>query len=154
MPGSRVQQALRSVLEPVLAGAGYDLESVSLSAAGKRSVLRVVVDRDGGIDLDAVAEATRLAGAALDAADPLPGTYLLEVTSPGVDRLLSEPRHWRRARGRLVQASLRDGGRVAGRVRDADEASVTLLVDGTERRFGYDELGRGRVQVEFAATGD
>ena len=65
--------------------------------------MRVVVDRDGGIDLDAVAEVSRAVGAALDAdPDAMPGTYVLEVTTPGVDRPLTQPRHWRRAKGRLV----------------------------------------------------
>nr|MDT0666278.1 ribosome maturation factor RimP [Micromonospora sp. DSM 115978] len=74
-----------------------------MTKAGARSVVRVVVDRDGGIDLDAVAEASRLVSAVLDEGrGPLPGAYVLEVTSPGVDRPLTRPRHWQRAVGRLV----------------------------------------------------
>ena len=103
-----------ALLEPVVAGAGYDLEDLTVSAAGKRSVVRVLVDKDGGVTLDDVADVSRLVSEALDAADEqdptLLGTsYVLEVSSPGVDRPLTEPRHWRRNVGRLVVAALRDG---------------------------------------------
>jgi ribosome maturation factor RimP len=76
---------------------------------------------------------------------------VLEVSSPGVDRPLTEPRHWRRALGRLVKADLRNGSAAEGRVTGADESGVEL--DGT-RRIEFDDLARGRVQVEFSRTGD
>ena len=86
---------------------GYDLEDLSVTAAGRRSLIRVTVDGDDGIDLDGVADGVarglRRAGrrrAGRGAA--FAGPYVLEVSSPGVDRPLTEPRHWRRALGRLV----------------------------------------------------
>ena len=94
--------AIRVLLAPVVAAHGVDLEAVSVSRAGSRSVVRVVVDRDGGLDLDGVAEVSRTVNAALDAVgdDVIHGSFVLEVTTPGVDRPLTEPRHWRRAAGR------------------------------------------------------
>jgi ribosome maturation factor RimP len=87
--------------------------------------------------------------------------YTLEVSSPGVDRPLTDPRHWRRAAGRLVRVTVADYGAVSGRVISADQEGVTLDIDGKRRRFGYADLGRGAVQVEFGhpqmelgATGD
>ena len=136
---------LRSVLEPVVTAAGFDLEDVTVTAAGRRNVVRVVVDRDGGIDLDAVADVSRVVSEALDAGDVTGNApYTLEVTSPGVDRPLTEPRHWRRAAGRLVTA-----GSLTGRVVAADDDVVTLDVAGEERMVPYADLGPGRVQVEF-----
>ena len=140
-----------ALLEPVVAGAGFDLEDLTVSAAGKRSVVRVLVDKDGGVTLDDVADVSRLVSEALDAADEqdptLLGTsYVLEVSSPGVDRPLTEPRHWRRNVGRLVVATLRDGATAEGRVTAADEAGVTLD-DGPG--LPWAELARGAVQVEF-----
>src|SRR3954454_15694032 len=116
------RQRVRDVLEPVVTSAGYDLEDISVTAAGRRSVVRVIVDRDGGIDLDAVAEISRVVSETLDA-DDVTGEmpYTLEVSSPGVDRPVSEHRHWRRASGRLVRASVRDDKDVTGRVVAADE---------------------------------
>ncbi len=140
-----------ALLEPVVSGAGYDLEDLTLSAAGKRSVVRLLVDKDGGVTLDDVADVSRLVSDALDAADEqdptLLGTsYVLEVSSPGVDRPLTEPRHWRRNVGRLVRASLRDGSVAEGRVTAADDTGVTL---DEERVLPWADVTRGVVQVEF-----
>jgi ribosome maturation factor RimP len=147
---SALRQAVLAVLDPVVTAAGYDLEDVSVSQAGRRRLLRVIVDRDGGVDLDAVAEISREASLALDDSDVMGSTaYVLEVSSPGVDRPLTEPRHWRRNRGRLVRAPLTVGGDVTGRVVAADDEGVVLDVGGEERRLAWDEVGRGVVQVEF-----
>ena len=150
---------LVELLEPVVAGAGADLEDVSVSPAGKRSVVRVVVDADGGISLDDVAEVSRVVGEELDALDEAePGllgtSYVLEVSSPGVDRPLTAPRHWRRSAGRLVKAVLREGGEVTGRVLRADDDTVVLDVDGHERALAYADVAKGSVQVEFSRPGD
>jgi ribosome maturation factor RimP len=153
VPRARVEQVLR----PVVAETGADLEDVSVSAAGRRSVVRVVVDRDGGISLDDVAEISRVVSAALDELDEAePGllgtSYVLEVSSPGVDRPLTAPGHWRGSAGRLVTAVLREGADVTGRVVSADTAedgSVRLDVDGTTRTLAYTDIARGKVQVEF-----
>ena len=149
------RQRVRDAVEPVVTDAGYDLEDVTVTTAGRRSVVRVVVDRDGGIDLDAVAEVSRVVSEALDATNATgEAPYTLEVTSPGVDRPLTEPRHWRRNVGRLVRASVSDGGSVTGRVVEADDRRVVLDVDGRQREIGYDALGAGKVQVEFNRGGE
>ncbi len=168
---SDVPAELAGLLEPVVRAAGMDLESVRVSAAGRRRLLRVVVDADGGVSLDDIALISRDLSARLDASGVMGETpYTLEVSSPGVDRPLTEPRHWRRATGRLVSVTLTSlesadpaprtqaGGRagrapsaarVEGRVIVAGDQGVTLEVDGDQREFGYAELGPGRVQVEF-----
>jgi len=140
---------VRAVIEPVVEAAGYDLEDVGLSRAGRRYVLRVLVDADGGINLDGVAVVSREISAALDAAEEtggevLPGEYQLEVGSPGVDRPLTQPRHWRRNITRLVAVN-----GLTGRVVDVDESGIVLDVDGTPRALRFDELGPGKVQIEF-----
>jgi len=142
---------LAELLGPVIAADGFDLEDVTVTPAGKRRLVRVVVDRDGGVSLDDVADVSLSISKELDATDALgTGPYVLEVTSPGVDRPLTEPRHWRRATGRLVKADLKDGTSAEGRVTGADDSGVEL--DGT-RRLGFEELVRGRVQVEFSRSG-
>ncbi|KOX14363.1 ribosome maturation factor RimP [Micromonospora profundi] len=158
---------LRTVIEPVVNDAGYDLEDLSVSRAGRRHVVRVIVDADGGIDLDAVADVSRAVSAALDAAeesggDILAGEYQLEVSSPGVDRPLTLPRHWRRNVGRLVKVTVRGavalpgqraepsaGRQLTGRVVGADDETVQLETDSGRDSLTYAELGPGRVQVEF-----
>jgi ribosome maturation factor RimP len=148
--GSVDESEIADVIGPVIAAAGMDLESIRVSAAGRRRLLRVVVDGDQGVSLDAAATISRQLSAALDSA-PVMGDfpYTLEVSSPGVDRPLTDPRHWRRSMGRLVQVTAGEVGTVTGRVIEADSDGVTLDVGGDRRRFGYATLGAGAVQVEF-----
>jgi ribosome maturation factor RimP len=142
---------LRAALAPLVTGLGADLEDVEVRAAGRRTLVRVVVDRDGGVDLDAVAEISRAIGDHLEEQDLMgSGPYVLEVTSPGVDRPLTQPRHWRRARGRLVACSLTTGERLTGRVVSASDAAVVLDVAGAgARELDYGDIARAVVEVEF-----
>jgi ribosome maturation factor RimP len=147
--------ALLDVLAAPLGSRGLDLEGVEVSAAGRRRLVRVLVDKDGGVTLDEIADATTLVSDELDAHDVLgDAPYTLEVTSPGVDRPLTCPRHWRRARGRLVQVRRHDGSTLAGRVGRAGEASVVLLVDGALQDLPYAEVAHAAVQVEFRPPPD
>ncbi|HEV2889690.1 MAG TPA: ribosome maturation factor RimP [Frankiaceae bacterium] len=133
-----------------LADAGFDVEDVSVRAAGKRQLVQVAVDKDGGVTLDDVADATRVVSAVLDEADPIQGAYVLEVTSRGVDAPLTLPRHWRRNAGRLVKASLRDGRDVVGRIQSADDEAAEVLVQVDEQvRVAYDDVSRAKIEVEF-----
>lgn len=154
---AETRERLRALLEPVVTGAGYDLEDVTVTPAGRRSLVRVSVDADGGIDLDAVAEVTKVVSDALDAETPggptFAGPYVLEVSSPGVDRPLTEPRHWRRNLHRLVSVAV-DGKPVTGRVTAVVDAGVTLTIDGAQREVAWASLGTGKVQVEFSRGDD
>jgi ribosome maturation factor RimP len=154
-------------LEQALAGTGLVLEDVTVTPAGKRRVVKVLLDRDLGdvetvtertepLSLDEVADATRLVGEALDRSDALgEQPYTLEVSSLGVGRPLTEPRHFRRNVGRLVTAR-QDGAEVTGRVVAADATQVTLEVAATRSTPGhtqtlaYAAIQRAVVQVEFA----
>nr|WP_246316005.1 hypothetical protein [Kineococcus aurantiacus] len=155
-------------------GASLVLDGVDVSAAGRRRVVRVVVDgagdEPGEIDLDAVAAASTAVSQALDESDVLgDAPYTLEVTSPGVERPLTTPRHWSRARGRLVRAVLADGGALFLRVVSVDEDGVHGTGEpqsvkgrpprardvGAPHDLAWADLVRGEVQVEFRrADGD
>ncbi len=157
---------LTSLLRPVLKALDLDLEEIKLGTAGRRRVLRVIVDADGGVSLDDIAEASREISATLDARNAMrEASYTLEVSSPGVDRPLTEPRHWRRATGRLVAVPVAAGSRdrdravpggqgtLTGRVIEAGGNGVILQVDGVTRTLRYSDIGAGRVQVEFGRPG-
>jgi ribosome maturation factor RimP len=147
-------------IAPVVDRGGYDLEELVVTPAGRRSIVRVVVDRDQGVTLDDIAEVSKAVSAVLDANDDGMGKpYVLEVTSPGVDRPLTEHRHWRRNVGRLVTVAV-SGDEVTGRVTEVDDAGVGLAVEAkgkpgakkkppTPRHVPWAQLGAGRVQVEF-----
>ena len=144
-----VERIEAELVDP-LAVRGLDVEAVELTPAGKRRVLRVAVDKDGGVTLDEVAEATREVGRVLDESDVMgEQPYTLEVTSRGVDRPLTLPRHWRRNRDRLVKATLLDGTVVTGRIGDSDEEQVVLDVDGSARAVPYADVKKALVQIEF-----
>lgn len=135
---------------PPLAALSLDVEAVELTPAGKRRVLRIAVDKDGGVTLDDVAEATRAIDEALENSDvmgELP--FTLEVTSRGIDRPLSLPRHWRRNADRLVKVTLVEGGEITGRILASTDTTATLDCDGTEHVLVLADVAKAVVQVEF-----
>jgi ribosome maturation factor RimP len=160
---------LQALLEPVVTAAGYDLEAVRVSQVARRRRVEVVVDGDDGVSLDAVSDITRVVSDVLDSPD---GTevmgeqpYVLEVGSPGTDRPLTQAKHWRRAKGRLVRAVLHDGGDLSGRILDSDEDGVLLEVEvpgkkkgqpstTQERRLAFAEVAKARVEIEFNRRDD
>jgi ribosome maturation factor RimP len=145
-----IRDRLVALLTAPLAALGVDLEAVELTSAGRRRMLRVAVDKDGGPTMDDLADATREVSRLLDDSDVMgEQPYTLEVSSRGVDRPLELPRHWRRNVDRLVRVDLADGSTVTGRVLAADEDAVTLDVAGAARRVPYADVRRARVQVEF-----
>ena len=133
-----------------LSAHGLDVESVEITPAGKRRVLRVAVDKDGGVTLDDVADATREISRILDESDVMgEHPYTLEVTSRGVDRPLTLPRHWRRNADRLVKATLTDGDTLVGRILASTDDTVTLDVDGASRELAQGDIATALVQIEF-----
>jgi ribosome maturation factor RimP len=149
-------ERLRALLEPLAGEAGLDLEDVTLTASGRRRQLLVVVDADDGVELDAVAALSRAVSQALDDSDVMgEAEYVLEVTSPGTDRPLTEPRHFRRNSGRLVKLSLKERGELIARIMAVDETGLDLEVPGVKgrkpkpARADFAEIAKARVEVEF-----
>ena len=153
---SASEEAVAAGLQEPLAELGVDVEGVDIHRAGRRHVVTIVVDKDGGVDLDLVAEVSQRVSAILDETnlgEQVPGPYVLEVTSPGVDRPLTASRHWRRAIGRLVDVSLTDGSQLAGRVREVpSDDEVVIAVDGDDTTVRIADVARAVVQVEFTRT--
>ncbi len=152
------EEVLRDLARSVVGRVeGLDLEDVVVVAAGRRSLIRVIVDGDNGVTLDAAAEVSRALGAELDAAEAA-GTafvgaepYTLEVTSPGIGRPLTEERHFRRARARLLTVTMHDGSKIEGRVRRVADGALELLsgADATVTVVPLAEIRRAKVEVEF-----
>jgi ribosome maturation factor RimP len=145
---------LPGVLTPILAQFDLELEAVEVIPAGKRQLLRVVVDGDGatgtGPLLDDLAEASKAVSAALDSSDAVGNAaYTLEVTTRGVGRPLERSAHWRRNQGRLVSVTTTDGNSVVGRIVSADEQTVRLEVSGSVRELALSEVNKALVQVEL-----
>jgi ribosome maturation factor RimP len=144
---------LEELAERSVTALGLDLEAVELSQAGKRRVLRIAVDADGGVPIDSITDATRELSKALDDTDVMGAQpYTLEVTSRGVDRPLTLLRHWRRNVGRLVVADLVDGSRVKGRITAAEEDAVDVTVDGALRRLPLEDVATARIEAELTRS--
>ena len=163
MPGQRQRvggagEKLEPIVADAVARAGFELEELAVQQAGRKQLVKVVVDVTGdgeqGVGLDEVADVSRAVSKALDASDEVfAGAYTLEVTSPGLDRPLTKPRHWRRARLRKVavkQAGDDKAAKFLARVGDADDDGVELLVDGQLRRVAYAEVEHAVIEVEFS----
>ncbi|MEV8568018.1 ribosome maturation factor RimP [Streptomyces sp. NPDC051322] len=149
-------ERLRGLLEPLVAAKDLDLEEIDVSRAGRRGVLRVVVDSDEGVELDTCAELSRAISEKLDESDVMgEGEYVLEVSSPGADRPLSEHRHYVRATGRLAKLTLHEGGELIARILGVDDEGLDLEVPGvkgrkpTARRVTFAEIAKARVELEF-----
>jgi ribosome maturation factor RimP len=156
------QMQVIELLDAEFAHAGYEIEDVVIDARAHPPRITVIADGDTALDLDTIAALSRSASTLLDAVPGLDavmgiqGRYVLEVSSPGVDRPLTSEKHFRRARGRKVELALADGTQVTGRVGEMCGGTLTLVVrndlarDWAVRVVPLDEIVKAVVQVEFS----
>ncbi len=152
-------QKVTALLEPAVQSTGLDLEDIEIRAVGRRIVVRVLVDSETGVSLDQVAAASTAVAEALDGDDPFGDEpYTLEVSSPGVERPLTLPRHWRRSIGRLVAVTTTRHEQVVGRIGAVTDDEVELEIDTkgrtSRRTIALVDVARAVVQVEFSRKGD
>jgi len=141
-------QHVQELAERVASDHGVEVLEATLRRQGRAQVLSVVLDADEPVEADVVEDVSKDLSRALDQADPLPGSYTLEVTTPGLDRPLHSARDFRRQRGHRVRV-VRDGATVEGVVRGADDRAVTLEVDGDELRVPLSDVIRGKVVLPW-----
>jgi ribosome maturation factor RimP len=146
--------AVREVVGPVVEAAGLYLEEVTVTRAGNTSVVRITVDLPddalGSLDSDRLGDVSRAMSAALDEDDVVSGAYTLEISTPGTSRPLTELRHYKRARTRLVTLKMMDGSRVEGRLTDVlDDGDGDVLVLDGDNRISLGDVRRGKVEVEL-----
>lgn len=150
------QKQVIELLDGEFARAGYEIEDVVIDAAARPARITVVADGDEPLDLDSIASLSRSASELLDRVDAKAAPYVLEVTSPGVDRPLTTEKHYRRARGRKVEMTLSDGSQLTGRIGEIHGGTVRLVVrEGGKANFSVRELSldgvaKAVVQVEFS----
>lgn len=148
------QKQVIELLGGEFARAGFEIEDVLIDAAARPARITVIADGDTPLDLESIAALSRCASEVLDRIDTPP--YVLEVTSPGVDRPLTTEKHYRRARGRKVEVTLSDGSQLTGRLGEINGGIVRLVVrEGARanlsvRELPVDGITRAVVQVEFS----
>lgn len=147
MATTPVPDSLQEMLDEIVTSFGVDLDAVELTNG---RVLRVVLDAEGGLTLDDLAEVTRAVSKELDAADPLgPSAYTLEVTSRGTSRPLTLPRHWSRNVGRLVKVTPVEGVAYEGRIVSADDAGALVRTETGEQHVAYADVKKAKIEPEL-----
>jgi ribosome maturation factor RimP len=143
------QSAVAAVVAPIATRLKLDVEDIEVRRIGTRQIVRIILDKDGGISMDEIAAASRQISDELDLLEELSAAFTLEVTSPGIDRPLTEERHWRRNIGRLVKVQIPDSGAIEGRILEVTELDVLLQVKQYKRSLPLADIERAVVQVEF-----
>lgn len=134
------ERVVRELAEELATASGLDLVEVAVKGQAPRQLVRIKVDRKGGVDLAACQELSRAISARLDEADPVPGRYTLEVSSPGVNHPLEGRRAFERVEGRQVRVLRQEAPEITGAVRAADDEAVVLEVEGTDVRVPYEQI--------------
>ena len=144
------KEDISAAITPALEALGFYLEDVTIISAGRRSMLTVIVDGDTHLSLDQVTSATKAIGELVENIQSLGDSpFTLEVTSPGIDRPLTKPRHWRKNIDRLVKIVLQDGKEVKGRIKDASELSATV----DQQVILFTDIKRATLEIEFKQVG-
>ena len=134
------------MITPAIQALGFYVEDISINAAGRRSMLTVIVDGDTHLSLDQVTVATKAISEIVENLPTLGNNpFTLEVTSPGLDRPLTKPRHWRKNKDRLIKIVLNDGKEILGRIKDSTEADVTV----DEQNVKFADIKRATLEIEF-----
>jgi ribosome maturation factor RimP len=142
---SNKEQVL-AVITPAIESLGFYVEDITITSAGKRSMLTVIVDGDTHLSLDQVTVATKAISEIVENLPTLGNNpFTLEVTSPGLDRPLTKPRHWRKNQDRLIKIVLNDGKEVKGRIKDSNEASAKI----DDQTINFADIKRATLEVEF-----
>ena len=144
------KEDISAAITPALEALGFYLEDVTITSAGRRSMLTVIVDGDTHLSLDQVTSATKAIGEIVESIQSLGETpFTLEVTSPGLDRPLTKVRHWQKNINRLVKVVLLDGSEIKGRIKNVNEVSATV----DEKNINYSDIKRATLEIEFKQVG-
>src|SRR4029077_7831041 len=151
-----LNEKLVALVEPLLAGLGYELVDLEFGGGRSSGTLRVFIDREAGVGIDDCQAGSREIPALLDVHDPLTTAYRLEVSTPGLDRVLRTPAHFVRFVGTRIEVELiapHDGRRrYTGRLSRADATGIEVAVDGVQVQLHYAEIFRARLVPEWPDT--
>jgi len=140
------KEQVAAAITPAIESLGFYVEDIAITSAGKRSMLTVIVDGDTHLSLDQVTVATKAISEIVENLPTLGNNpFTLEVTSPGLDRPLTKPRHWQKNKDRLIKIILNDGKEIAGRIKDSTQSAVTV----DEQVINFADMKRATLEIEF-----
>ena len=140
------KEQVAAVITPAIESLGFYVEDIAITSAGKRSMLTVIVDGDTHLSLDQVTVATKAISEIVENLPTLGNNpFTLEVTSPGLDRPLTKPRHWQKNKDRLIKIILNDGKEITGRIKDSTQLAVTV----DEQVINFADMKRATLEIEF-----
>jgi ribosome maturation factor RimP len=140
------KEQVAAAITPIIESLGFYVEDIAITSAGKRSMLTVIVDGDTHLSLDQVTVATKAISEIVENLPTLGNNpFTLEVTSPGLDRPLTKPRHWQKNKDRLIKIILNDGKEITGRIKDSTQSAVTV----DEQVINFADMKRATLEIEF-----
>jgi ribosome maturation factor RimP len=140
------KEQVAAAITPAIESLGFYVEDIAITSAGKRSMLTVIVDGDTHLSLDQVTVATKAISEIVENLPTLGNNpFTLEVTSPGLDRPLTKPRHWQKNKDRLIKIILNDGREILGRIKDSTQSAVTV----DEQVINFADMKRATLEIEF-----
>jgi ribosome maturation factor RimP len=141
-----LNEDISAAIRPIIEAAGNYLEELTITSAGKVKILTVIVDSDSHLNLDQITAVTKEISEVIETLEELgDSAFTLEVTSPGIDRPLTKPRHWRKNLNRLVKITMISGQDIQGRIGEATETDV--LVD--DQKVSFEDIKRAVLEIEF-----
>jgi ribosome maturation factor RimP len=141
-----LNEDISAAIRPIIEATGNYLEELTITSAGKVKILTVIVDSDSHLNLDEITAVTKEISEVIETLEELGDTaFTLEVTSPGIDRPLTKPRHWRKNLDRLVKITMISGQDIQGRIGEATETVV--LVD--DQKVSFEDVKRAVLEIEF-----
>ena len=146
---------LTELLKPEIERLGYEFVALEYVGSGANAVLRIFIDHESGISLEDCEKVSREVGAVLDVEDPIPGEYNLELSSPGLDRPLTEPAHFDRYRGERIKIRMQKGfvgrRRLTGLLTGFENDAVVIDVDGEEHKMPFANVEMARLAPDYDA---
>jgi ribosome maturation factor RimP len=140
------KEQVAAAITPAIESLGFYVEDIAITSAGRRSMLTVIVDGDTHLSLDQVTVATKAISEIVENLPTLGNNpFTLEVTSPGLDRPLTKPRHWQKNKDRLIKIILNDGRQITGRIKDSTQSAVTV----DEQVINFADIKRATLEIEF-----
>lgn len=136
-------------IEKIIQSLGASLYDIEVVSEFDETIFRVMITKQGGVNLDDCAEVSRELSLFLDVNPPIENEYRLEVSSPGIERKLINPKHFIQSIGEKVKLKIAEVGQVIGLLKDANEKDITVETDGEMKTFTYSQINKARTYFEW-----